>query len=229
MTPIEKISFSLQCDKDLDKMAPCARGKFCSSCDKEVIDFRNRDISELTESLQEQGTICGIFSKSQVQQKPISSSVRRFVAGALMAIGLSSFAESLFAQTTTADSLNQKQRIEEGEGEIFGMVNETMPIYKNGGSDGLLDFLAQNINYPKDSVQGTVFANFEIDTMGKTKNIRILRGLSEEANKEVIRVVEMLEFIPGTMSGKKVSMLYNLPVKFRYPSAEKGSKKGSKG
>lgn len=214
MTPIEKIKFSFPCKEDLNKMTPCSLGLHCSSCDKTVIDFRNRDLSELTTSLQEHGTICGIFSETQVQQTKSISSFRRLAASLLITVGLGTTSKDLFAQTQACDSLTHKHTVEEESDIIFGTIVETMPTFKNGGDKGLMDFLAKNIKYPKDCVQGRVYVGFTVDTTGKPLDIKIVRGLSEEADREVLRIVELLEFFPGTLRGKKVAVRYNLPVTF---------------
>lgn len=210
MTPIEKIKFSYPCKEDLNKMNTCSSGLHCSICDKTVIDFRKRDLSELTKSLQEHNTICGIFSKKQVQQSNYISLFRKLIASLLIYIGIGITDKDLFAQTKTNDSL----KVEEESDVIFGSISETMPTYKNGGFQGLMKFLSENIKYPKDSIQGRVYVGFTIDTTGKPVDIKILRGLSEETDSEVLRVVELLEFIPGTSHGKKVPIQYKLPIIF---------------
>ena len=94
------------------------------------------------------------------------------------------------------------------------MLIETMPTFKHGGEKGLAKFLKNNLKYPKDSIEGKVYVSFTIDTTGKVIDPTIIRSLSTEADKEVLRVVKMLEFTPGTQGGKKKRIQYTLPVSF---------------
>jgi TonB family protein len=214
MTPIEKIKFSYPCREDINKMSPCSLGKHCSSCNRTVIDFRNRNLAELSKSIEEKGTVCGIFSESQIEKPAYSSKLKRLVASILIAIGMGVFNKDLYAQTIKSDSLTENQSSTEKLEYFLGTIEEIPAIYKNGGEIGLLDFIHKNINYPSDSIQGKVIASFTVDTLGKVKDAKIEKGLNESIDKEVLRVIELLEFMPGTQFGKKIEMKYILPINF---------------
>ena len=97
-------------------------------------------------------------------------------------------------------------------------VVESMPEFP-GGMQKLLQFLAENIQYPKQArsagISGRVFANFVIEPDGSVSNVRILRGLGYGCDEEVIRVIKkMPKWNPGVQRGKRVRVSYNLPVKF---------------
>lgn len=103
------------------------------------------------------------------------------------------------------------------EGEIFVVV-ENQPVFP-GGEKALVEFISRNLKYPVESekkgVQGTVFANFVIETDGSVSNVKILRGLNQECDAEVIRVISMMpKWTPGTQKGKPVRVSFNIPVKF---------------
>jgi TonB family protein len=96
------------------------------------------------------------------------------------------------------------------------LVNpESPPIYKNGGEQGLRQFIIYNLKYPTgQSVEGRVYVGFTVDTLGNVKDIEIKRGLTKETDKEAIRIVKMLTFIPGTVYGKSTEMKMVLPIIF---------------
>jgi protein TonB len=96
---------------------------------------------------------------------------------------------------------------------VIGGNPDVFPVYKFGGDTGMMKFLAENIKYPQ-HVEGTVFVSFIVDTLGNVRRPKILKGLSDEADKEVLRVVKMLKFTPAMLNGEKVARDYNLPVKF---------------
>jgi protein TonB len=71
------------------------------------------------------------------------------------------------------------------------------------------------IHQPAIPVQGKVFVIFTIDKMGCVINPSIRRGLSADANNEVLRVVQLLEFTPATQNGEPINVTFTLPVTFQ--------------
>ena len=102
-----------------------------------------------------------------------------------------------------------------------------MPSYKYGAEEGMINFIRENIIFPSDSVKGKVYVTFVVDKSGVVKDINLLRGLSTEADKEAIRLTNLLEFNPGMQNGKPVSVIYNLPISF-IPSFYEELKKQNK-
>jgi hypothetical protein len=73
------------CHKNWDTMLPNAAGKFCTSCQKTVIDFTNLSQQEILTILQNSKTMpCGLFKASNVQSfkepSPIKSNNRNLLA-----------------------------------------------------------------------------------------------------------------------------------------------------
>lgn len=111
-------------------------------------------------------------------------------------------------------STNSGNKIEE----TFIVVEE-MPEFP-GGSKAMMQFLKDNITYPKqavkDSVQGTVYINFIVEADGRISHARVLRGIGTECDKEALRVVNLMPaWKPGKQRGKNVRVGYNLPIKFK--------------
>lgn len=98
-------------------------------------------------------------------------------------------------------------------------VVEVMPSYP-GGTVALMQFLAQNIKYPKDAIakgiQGRVIIQFTVDKEGNVINPKVSRSVYPSLDKEALRVVrKMGKWTPGELNGKKVNVKYNIPVSFR--------------
>ena len=92
---------------------------------------------------------------------------------------------------------------------------ELLPIYKNGGEQGLKQFIIDNLKYPTEQcIEGRVYVGFTVDTIGNVKDIEIKRGITKESDEEAIRIVKMLTFIPGTVYGKTTEMKMVLPISF---------------
>ena len=59
-----------------------------------------------------------------------------------------------------------------------------------GGQEAFGSFVARNIKYPNNSVIGTSVAGITIDKVGNIKEIEILNSLSDQIDREVIRVIK---------------------------------------
>lgn len=64
-----KISIPQPCTEDWNTMTPTEKGKFCSSCQKEVFDFTDKLDSEIAKIMSKnKHGLCGRFRASQLQQ-----------------------------------------------------------------------------------------------------------------------------------------------------------------
>jgi hypothetical protein len=140
----------------------------------------------------------------------------------------SNFQQRLMAQNNT-------------EKEIYTVV-ETIPEYP-GGQEAMIQFLSENISYPKNArqngVSGTVYLSFVVTAEGNITKVEVLKNtynydginkntsLSEDEkaslktdceralNNEAIKVVaSMPKWSPGEQKGKTVNVQFNLPIKF---------------
>lgn len=95
---------------------------------------------------------------------------------------------------------------------------EAMPEFP-GGNSKLAMFLGSRLNYPKeavrDGVEGKVYAEFVVCEDGSLCQEKIVKGLSPECDREVLRVIRtMPRWNPGKKDGKPVKVYYRLPVQF---------------
>lgn len=105
---------------------------------------------------------------------------------------------------------------------VFEVV-EKMPEFPNGGMPGLMKYLSDNIRYPEAAkvagIQGRVTVVFVVDKDGSITNVKTLRGVDAELDKEAIRVISsMPKWILGMQKGKAVKVRYTVPVMFRLPN-----------
>ena len=107
----------------------------------------------------------------------------------------------------TADSELEEQT-------IFVEIEE-MPEFK-GGMKALESFLKKNIKDVAGNRGGFVYIQFIVDVDGTVKEIKIIRGLSTNANEEAIRLIRLTNKMwnPGKSNGKAVAMQMMVPVKF---------------
>ncbi len=139
--------------------------------------------------------------------------------------------------------LIEGQEVYNNDDPIFEVTEE--PAQYPGGQGALMQYLAQNIRYPKiaaeHGAQGRALVQFVIEKDGSLSNIKIFKGAlsaedaitvnaqgtAAEGNKtpkeaydalniEAVRVIrEMPNWIPAKQQGEAVRMKYTLPINFR--------------
>ena len=102
--------------------------------------------------------------------------------------------------------------------EVFRSV-EQMPQFP-GGEAALMKYLQSHINYPpmaaENNVQGRVVVQFVVDKTGKVDEVKVVRSVDKDLDKEAVRVCKSLpKFTPGRQNGQAVSVWYTLPVTFK--------------
>jgi TonB family protein len=92
------------------------------------------------------------------------------------------------------------------------------PEYIGGGYVEASTFIQENLRYTDDMgcIEGTVYLEFIVDTLGLVKDVAIRRGISAAADAEAIRVIQLLSFIPGKSDGKVVETKMVWPVRFTF-------------
>lgn len=106
------------------------------------------------------------------------------------------------------------------------IVNAEYP----GGEKALAQFLKSNIKYPsravKKMVEGKVTVNFIVDENGKVCDVNVAEGVNKDLNREALRVCRLLpDFIPATVNGELVKVLFSLPIRFKIPGIKHQSLK----
>ena len=107
---------------------------------------------------------------------------------------------------------------EEKKEEVFRSV-EQMPQFP-GGEAALMKYLQSHINYPpmaaENNVQGKVIVQFVVDKTGKVGEVKVVRSVDKDLDREAVRVCKSLpKFTPGRQNGQAVSVWYTLPVTFK--------------
>jgi TonB family protein len=98
------------------------------------------------------------------------------------------------------------------------LKTQVRPVFP-GNEEGVALFLKRNLKYPAVSlskkIEGTVIVIFTISREGKTGNVKILKGVNEEIDREAARIIgKMPHWFPGMQDGKFVAVQYQLPVRF---------------
>jgi hypothetical protein len=88
-----KISIPKPCSEDWNQMTTSEKGRFCASCQTQVINFKEMPIEEIKHFLEQKtGSSCGRFSKYQIelfnaayQELPSPSNIRKWTMAAVLA------------------------------------------------------------------------------------------------------------------------------------------------
>lgn len=106
----------------------------------------------------------------------------------------------------------------EEDNEIFIVVDQ-QPEFE-GGYEAMMDFIKSNMIYPSNArrmqIEGTVHVSFVVSKTGTISEVKVLRGIMTECDKEAVRVIEMMPpWKPGKQNGRPVNVRFILPLKFR--------------
>ena len=87
-----------------------------------------------------------------------------------------------------------------------------------------MKWLQSHINYPtvamENNVQGKVIVQFVVTKTGKVGEVKVVRSVDRDLDKEAVRVCKSLpDFVPGRMNGQAVNVWYTLPVTFKLQGA----------
>lgn len=112
----------------------------------------------------------------------------------------------------------KEEKPKEVKEEVFRSV-EQMPQFP-GGEAALMKYLQSHIQYPamaaENNVQGRVVVQFVVDKTGKVGEVKVVRSVDKDLDKEAVRVCKSLpKFTPGRQNGQAVSVWYTLPVTFK--------------
>jgi len=127
------------------------------------------------------------------------------------------FSQGQSSQTTNSDT-----------GAIF--VVEEIPPKFPGGDEKLFKIIKDSLKCPesalKDDIGGRLITQFTIDTLGNVKDIKIIKGVREDLDNEAIRLVGLLNgWTPATQNGKKVRVVFSLPLTFSCTTNKENKKK----
>lgn len=110
------------CNEGWQNMTPTQKGRFCASCQKEVIDFTQLSSSDINRKTKSSKDICGRFTKDQLQQNYTISSQNN-LSRLGIALGLGSIIA--VAQPSFAQEKQIKVKTEQSNVRVLGELAET--------------------------------------------------------------------------------------------------------
>ena len=104
--------------------------------------------------------------------------------------------------------------VEENTNEIYNVAGiEVKPDFP-GGMDKFYKFVGNNYKTPEEEgLKGKVYVTFVVEKDGSLTDIKVLRDIGYGTGAEAIRVLKKCpKWTPGEQNGKKVRVLYSLPI-----------------
>jgi periplasmic protein TonB len=100
-------------------------------------------------------------------------------------------------------------------GEVFGSA-DVNPVFP-GGTRAMQEFIRENVVYPDharaEGIKGTILIYVVITRDGELRDIKVVRGLQPELDREVMRVIaSMPAWTPAYRGGQPVNVHCILPV-----------------
>ena len=158
----------------------------------------------------------------------------------VVAISLSAFATTVYVPREVQDKVTENsvnEQISQTESNASAMQEsqqddkpfikvEKMPTFDGGKSlVGFQNWIQNNIRYPKEAlakgVGGRVIFQFVVERDGTPSSFNVLKSPDKSLADEVERVFKTSpKWEAGEQGGKKVRVIYTVPVVFTTPSAE---------
>ncbi len=118
------------------------------------------------------------------------------------------------AELTVEPVGNGPKDVVEEDNEIYNTAGiEVKPDFP-GGIEKFYKFVAKNYQTPEEEgLKGKVFVSFVVEKDGSLTDIKVIRDIGCGTGKEAIRVLKSCpKWTPGEQNGKKVRVLYSLPI-----------------
>ncbi|MBR4775853.1 MAG: energy transducer TonB [Bacteroidales bacterium] len=97
---------------------------------------------------------------------------------------------------------------------------EQMPTFKGGNIDTFAKWVHGKLKYPKKAAQngisGRVLVGFTVKKNGKVADVKVLKGIDPDLDKEAVRVVSKSpKWAPGRAKGNPVDVSFSIPIVFK--------------
>ena len=118
------------------------------------------------------------------------------------------------AELTVEPVGNGPKDVVEEDNNIYNTAGIEVKPEPQGGFEKFYKYVANNYRTPEEEgLKGKVFVTFVVEKDGSLTDIKVVRDIGYGTGKEAIRVLKSApKWIPGEQNGKKVRVLYSLPI-----------------
>jgi protein TonB len=118
------------------------------------------------------------------------------------------------AELTVEPVGNGPKDVVEEDNSVYNTAGiEVKPDFP-GGMEKFYKFVGKNYQTPEEEgLKGKVFVSFVVEKDGSLTDIKVIRDIGYGTGKEAVRVLKSCpKWTPGEQNGKKVRVLYSLPI-----------------
>lgn len=118
------------------------------------------------------------------------------------------------AELTVEPVGNGPKDVVEEDNSVYNTAGiEVKPDFP-GGMDKFYKYVGKNYQTPEEEgLKGKVFVSFVVEKDGSLTDIKVIRDIGYGTGKEAVRVLKACpKWTPGEQNGKKVRVLYSLPI-----------------
>ena len=145
-------------------------------------------------------------------------------------VQLSQAVEFIYSYAVRLACKDSFQKTESGETEsspdrIYSQleVDRRASFFKGDERTFLKEWVYHYIKYPESAIssktEGTEVAEFIVDKTGKVKDVKITTSLSDDIDKEVLKVIKASpKWSPAQLNGRKVAVRISIAIDFKLTS-----------
>ena len=210
-----QLGIPMPCHENWDKMKPADKGKYCDSCQKQVIDFTKMNDAQLIQFFRKPsaGSVCGRFMNQQLD-RPIEIPKKRVpwvkyffqftLPAFLLSLKASAQGEVIVMKNTTVIK-------PPSQGEIVGLIVEKIEVPKFGEIRGVvIDENGTGIPYASVFIKGTTIGtaadsagSFNLSYPGFEKQVVLVSScVGFETNEAVVNVYPEADSIRLVMTSE---------------------------
>ena len=176
-----KITIENPCGEDISQMEPTQRGRFCGSCERDLVDFTKLNDREIQKVIhQTNGDVCGWFRPDQLDRQmvelPVASSPAffKYAASVLLTMAIGN---------TTAQNDQAPISLEKTEQTIEKEAQEPKPYFISGkirdeNTGETLPFAAIQIQETELGTHSDLEGNFSLEVPEKYRSQELILKLS---------------------------------------------------
>lgn len=176
-----KITIENPCGEDVSQMEPTQRGRFCGSCERDLVDFTKLNDREIQKVIhQTNGDVCGWFRPDQLDRQmvelPVASSPAffKYAASVLLTMAIGN---------TTAQNDQAPISLEKTEQTIEKEAQEPKPYFISGkirdeNTGETLPFAAIQIQETELGTHSDLEGNFSLEVPEKYRSQELILKLS---------------------------------------------------
>lgn len=107
-----------------------------------------------------------------------------------------------------------KDVVEAEDNTIYNSAGIAVKPEFPGGIEKFYKYVGKNFNVPEvEGLKGKIFVTFVVEKDGSLTDIKVLRDVGYGTDKEALRVLKNSpRWVPGEQNGKKIRVLYSLPI-----------------